>query len=89
MKKTIILSMTVFALVLGACSSSSKKGEQNKSTDSTTTQSSSASQTFDIDTTKLKSGETIYQCSMHPEVLSDKPGSCPKCGMDLSEMKKQ
>ncbi len=25
----------------------------------------------------------IYTCSMHPEVLSDKPGKCPKCGMTL------
>ena len=24
-----------------------------------------------------------YTCSMHPEISSDKPGSCPKCGMDL------
>lgn len=24
-----------------------------------------------------------YTCSMHPEVISDKPGKCPKCGMDL------
>lgn len=24
-----------------------------------------------------------YTCSMHPEVISDKPGECPKCGMDL------
>lgn len=24
-----------------------------------------------------------YTCSMHPEVVSDKPGQCPKCGMDL------
>lgn len=24
-----------------------------------------------------------YICPMHPEVISDKPGSCPKCGMDL------
>jgi Cu+-exporting ATPase len=24
-----------------------------------------------------------YTCSMHPEVREDKPGSCPKCGMDL------
>jgi hypothetical protein len=24
-----------------------------------------------------------YTCSMHPEVKSDKPGKCPKCGMDL------
>lgn len=26
-----------------------------------------------------------YTCSMHPEVLRDKPGNCPKCGMKLVE----
>jgi hypothetical protein len=25
----------------------------------------------------------VYTCSMDPEVISDKPGQCPKCGMDL------
>ena len=30
---------------------------------------------------------TIYTCPMHPEVTSDKPGKCPKCGMTL--VKKQ
>ncbi|MBP1163787.1 CopA family copper-resistance protein [Chryseobacterium sp. PvR013] len=29
--------------------------------------------------------ETTYTCPMHPEVVSDKPGKCPKCGMDLIE----
>jgi len=24
-----------------------------------------------------------YTCTMHPEVRSDKPGDCPKCGMKL------
>ena len=24
-----------------------------------------------------------YTCTMHPEVKSDKPGTCPKCGMAL------
>jgi hypothetical protein len=24
-----------------------------------------------------------YTCPMHPEVVSDKPGNCPKCGMTL------
>jgi hypothetical protein len=24
-----------------------------------------------------------YTCPMHPEVVQDKPGKCPKCGMNL------
>lgn len=45
------------------------------------------------DTAKMpmhKMGQkTMYTCSMHPEVTSDKPGKCPKCGMDLVKMKKE
>jgi hypothetical protein len=26
-----------------------------------------------------------YTCSMHPEVMKDNPGACPKCGMKLVE----
>jgi rRNA maturation endonuclease Nob1 len=40
------------------------------------------------DTTKkvkpvAKPEKVQYTCGMHPEVLSDKPGKCPKCGMEL------
>jgi len=28
-----------------------------------------------------------YTCPMHPEVIQDKPGKCPKCGMELVEKK--
>jgi hypothetical protein len=49
-------------------------------------------QRSDINTTETKSnnkaGLKIYTCSMHPEVISDKAGKCPKCKMDLIEKNK-
>lgn len=30
-----------------------------------------------------KTQAIVYTCTMHPEVISDKPGKCPKCGMTL------
>ncbi|MDD4970981.1 MAG: heavy metal-binding domain-containing protein [Paludibacter sp.] len=30
-----------------------------------------------------------YTCPMHPEVISGKPGECPKCGMDLVKKEAQ
>lgn len=30
-----------------------------------------------------------YTCTMHPEVIQDKPGNCPKCGMTLVEKKEK
>jgi hypothetical protein len=34
-------------------------------------------------TKKVKPAKVQYTCTMHPEVISDKPGKCPKCGMTL------
>src|SRR5690606_17843822 len=28
-------------------------------------------------------GPVVYTCPMHPEVVSDQPGHCPRCGMKL------
>lgn len=33
--------------------------------------------------------KATYVCPMHSEVSSDKPGKCPKCGMDLVPKKDQ
>jgi hypothetical protein len=34
-------------------------------------------------TKKETATQVQYTCPMHPEVVSDKPGKCPKCGMTL------
>lgn len=78
MKKSIILTAVVIAFMFAGCNSSSSKNEQTKSD----------SQSFNLDTTKLASGETFYQCEMHHEINSDKMGICPTCKMDLTELKK-
>jgi len=30
-----------------------------------------------------------YTCAMHPEVITDQPGNCPKCGMTLVPLKEK
>jgi FtsP/CotA-like multicopper oxidase with cupredoxin domain len=39
---------------------------------------------MDMGGPELAEGEVVvYACPMHPEVVSNDPGSCPKCGMKL------
>ncbi|MEO6522997.1 MAG: heavy metal-binding domain-containing protein [Mucilaginibacter sp.] len=37
------------------------------------------------DTAAKKSTGIQYTCTMHPDVIESKPGTCPKCGMQLVE----
>jgi hypothetical protein len=32
---------------------------------------------------KMDSSAVQYACPMHPEEMSDKAGTCPKCGMEM------
>ena len=39
---------------------------------------------MDMEAPSLAAGEQlVYACPMHPEVVNDEPGKCPKCGMKL------
>jgi RND family efflux transporter MFP subunit len=33
--------------------------------------------------------KTLYTCGMHPQVIQDKPGNCPICGMKLTPIRAQ
>jgi Cu(I)/Ag(I) efflux system membrane fusion protein len=75
-KKMFFLAIVVAAL--SACNNNAEKRG------STTTISNSTTIT---DTSHHTMSSAIYQCPMDTEVTSDKPGTCPKCGMEL-ELKK-
>lgn len=68
------------ACLLAAAVTFSCKNSENKS-DASAADSTAAVR----DTSGHK---TVYACPMDPEVTSDQPGKCPKCGMDL-EIKNQ
>ena len=75
MKKYILplVSLVLFTIAFTACSNNAAS---KTATDSSVTTASK-------DTTLMKATAVLYTCKMHPEVISDKPGKCPKCGMDL------
>ena len=67
-----ILTYLIIVIALLSC-----KGNENK-------QESGKPDTLKTaDTLNTNAVKTEYTCPMHPEVISDKPGSCPQCGMDL------
>jgi hypothetical protein len=91
--KTMIISVFFLSVVLlGAC----KQEEPKTATPPPVVQQeskaakvdSSIIRSKDVDVASLdknKDGK-VFQCSMDAEVISDTPGTCPICHMDLSEV---
>ena len=68
----MLLAATMFAACNNGNNSESKKD--------------TSAATSTADTSKTISA-LKYTCTMHPEVISDTPGHCPKCGMKLVPIK--
>ena len=70
MNNLLKISAALLLLLFLSC-----KGNQN------------SSQNNQPDSTSMKTDTTMhattYTCPMHPEIVSDTAGVCPKCGMDL------
>ena len=75
MKKIIIAYTLAAASLFTACSGgNSTEGKKDSSAISKS------------DTSKMMSA-VKYTCTMHPEVISDTAGHCPKCGMTMVPIK--
>lgn len=75
--KTILLALAFLMMTVVGCTKSEHNHDHNEMMKTDT-----ASHHIDMkmDTTQVAA---VYTCPMHSDVKSDKPGSCPKCGMDL------
>jgi hypothetical protein len=82
MKKLLFLGLVLTSLTptLSSCSDNKGTAETSTATGTSTT----------ADSTAKPAGNPgpgvateTYTCTMHPEVITNAPGKCPKCGMDL------
>ena len=89
----MISAVTIVISMLAACSGSTSSQTPavdttaKMTTDTTKMVAMDSTKMPAIDTTKSMTSSVKYTCKMHPEVISDKPGKCPKCGMELVEVK--
>lgn len=75
MKKTIVVPFFVILLFGSVMSCNQTKD---------TSEQAGTEKTEPADTTSNNMmAKAQYTCTMHPEVVKDEPGKCPKCGMEL------
>jgi hypothetical protein len=79
--KTFIAIITI--LIVLSFSAMGQEMMSLKSTMDSTKATKPMSHKQHHDTTMTAKNVQHYTCPMHPEVMTNKPGKCPKCGMTL------
>ena len=82
-RTTLVLGAALAVASLGACASQPKPRPATLDPSNPAAPEAARLEVAAPATPREKPAATVYTCPMHPEVTSDKPGSCPKCGMEL------
>ena len=82
MKKLLFLGLVLTSLAAATTACSDNKGSTETTTSATTAAASDSTAKPAGNPGPGVAAET-YTCTMHPEVITNEPGKCPKCGMDL------
>jgi hypothetical protein len=72
----LLAGVVVLSAAIAGCA-------HNKSSSDSMTPSSHDGSMSMAQPTTMPSNAATYYCPMHADVVSNQPGKCPKCGMDL------
>lgn len=75
-RKILILAITISIFIgFTGCMGVAHLGHSTVNTDT--------DQQYQDNQETVQNYSDVYTCPMHPEVISEQPGYCPKCGMEL------
>ncbi|PSR53417.1 hypothetical protein AHMF7605_07680 [Adhaeribacter arboris] len=77
--KAILFTVSFFLLGFISITACNNANSSRNATEQTTVKADSSGQAG----SELAA---VYSCSMHPEVTSNEPGKCSKCGMNLEKV---
>jgi heavy metal-binding protein len=83
----VLVTMSLFIACNNSTPSSPSVVKDSAIKDSTATGSTGKDSTRASSQKALLAATEIYTCSMHNEVIGDKPGHCSVCGMELVKQK--
>ena len=80
--------ITMFLITGCAKQNETAKVQQQNVSESKSSVDSTIIRSKDVNVSSIDANKDgkVYQCQMDYDVISDKPGTCPKCGMKLEEV---
>lgn len=87
--KNLIAVLVISAAIFAGCNKDNTKNEQKQTANTSVSASNESiirSKDVNVADIDVNKDNKVFQCPMDFDVISDKPGTCPKCKMELEEV---